>query len=152
MGDGTLYVKASPNFVDLDTDEDGKVFLAEVKKQWNEKPCSTLVLDISDCFLDYWGCAPLIEGAIDMLSDKGRRNVRTLAILTTMGFGERHTYASTFFKGSKFDNGSKDFLEVACAACQETCIEFKIWLVPITNFIFSDLAELRNPNFVLSSR
>lgn len=149
--DGVVYLKAAPEFVDLDSAEDGAGFVTHLINRVSDERPMSLVIDISNCFLDYWGCAPLIEKAIDILTDSDSQSVRTLAILTTMNYGKRDTYASLFFKGSRFEQLANNFLGSAFKACKDSNIEFKIWVVPASDFKFATLAALRNPDFVLSS-
>ena len=146
------YIKASPEFTDLDTAADGQKLLEDIKGRVRDEKPDVLVIDISECFLDYWGCAPLVEGCMDILHDAEGRGTKTIAIITTMNFGSKNSYASLFFKGTRFEGNSNRFPDIARKACQQTGIEFRIWVISDPNFIFTDLVSLGNPFCTLSSK
>lgn len=151
MSNPTVYIRAAPDFLNLDTELDGRAFLAKIKSMAPDKPFG-LIIDISDCYLDYWGCSPVIEGAMGILSDSVENRIHSLAVITSMAFGSKAAYASMFFKGSRFETErSGNLLEVAFNACEEVSIELKIWVVP-PGFQFLDLVSLRNPTLILSSK
>ena len=152
MSGSTSYVKAAPEFTDLDTEVDGERFTQAIRVKVGESKPAELVIDISECFLDYWGCAKVVEGAMDLLRGSEGSNLNTLAFLTTMDFGMRKSYASLLFKGTRFEKDSKDFIAIAISACKEMNLELRIWIVPSKGFVYEGLSRLKQPNYILSSK
>lgn len=146
------YVGSSPNFIHLDADRDGRAFAAEIARRVGVESPEILVIDISQSFVDYYGCGPVIVSAIEAIHDSTGVSNRTIAILTSMNYGAKARYADLFFKGTKFEKPSIGFLDIAYQVCQEMDIEFKIWVVPRYDFVYTGLGALKNPTLILSSK
>lgn len=151
MNNSEKYIQAAPTFQDLDTEEDGKKFLESISTEIGEDIPDVLIIDIANCYLDYWGCAPLIDGCMKLIGKSS--SLRTLGIVTSMEFGLKQSYASLFFKGSDFEKNfqTNDFLSIAVQACTAASVELKIWVVP-PEFAFQSVDKLLAPKFVLSSK
>lgn len=153
MNNSERYIQAAPVFQDLDTEEDSKNFLKTIAATIGEKTPDVLIIDITNCYLDYWGCAPLVEGCMKLIGGSSPISLRTLGIVTSMEFGLKQSYASLLFKGSDFEKSfqTNDFLSIAVQACTAVGVELKIWVVP-QDFTFQSADKLLAPKFVLSSK
>lgn len=151
-----FYIRAVPEFEDLDNQRSGKEFGHKIRAACARHVPSAMVIDLTGAFLDYWGCSHVTDACIEVLQLKKSRDARKLSVITSYRHEAGAQYAMLFFYKSKFvspDLRGDDYDAISAAArrvCKDNNLEFNVHVVS------SDFEYPRGmnsmPDFVLSAR
>jgi hypothetical protein len=146
-------IRAAPTFEVLETVADGKRFADHIRETLKDRVPHQLVLDLTDTFLDYWGCNPIIECCLELMDSHGQQARTITVVVNTLLYESKDQYSWAFFHNTGAHNGKAqrlDYNAVAVDKCQARNIRFDLCRVD-----FGPIAEdqaIPPPDFTLSSR
>lgn len=132
-----IYLKAAPEFFDLDHEDGGKRFSEKLKEiSQKESSAATIVLDFSgNVRLDYWGCSEIINTCVGILRERGISGERTIKVITSLRYAEKENYAWLFFNKSTFKTAENSSMnshyEIAKYVCREQGLVFHVHKVSL---------------------
>ncbi|MFZ2305921.1 MAG: hypothetical protein WAW73_03295 [Rhodoferax sp.] len=151
------YVRALPDFEDLDSEHDGSRFATKIQELFSEKQIDRLTIDLSGAYTDYYGCCPISDACISILLRGKSGQTRQLNVITSFRNDLSAQYAMLFFYKSRLHQlplNPEDYEAISKAArdvCKTHNLEFNVYVVSPT-FEYDSLDALGVPDFVLSSK
>lgn len=146
-------IRAAPEFEVLETIADGIRFSDRIRETLKDGVPDHLVLDLTNTFLDYWGCAPIIECCLELMNSLGGQAKTITVLVNTLLYESKDQYCWAFFHNTGVHNGainSVDYSAVAVDACKTRNVRFDLCRLD-SEGIAAD-QETPPPDFTLSSK
>ncbi len=153
MNTNRRLIRATPTFEVLETIADGKRFADHIREVLRGDVPDQLVLDLTDTFLDYWGCTPIIECCLELMNSHGQQARTITVVVNTLLYESKDQYSWAFFHNTGVHNGtgkSVDYNTVAVDACKARNVRFDLCRVD-SGPVAADQAT-PPPDFTLSSK
>lgn len=153
----TDYVRALPDYEDLDSEQEGIKFAEKIKDLFTGKQINRLTVDLSGAYTDYYGCSPISDACISVLNNSETVQTRQLNVITSFRNELSAQYAMLFFYKSRLHQqplAPEDYEALSKAArdvCKSHNLEFNVYVVSST-FEYVSLDAMSLPDFVLSSK
>lgn len=153
MSTNKKLIRAAPRYEVLETLADGQLFADHIRELIKADVPDHLILDLTDTFLDYWGCTPIVECCLELMNSQGCQSKTISVVVNTLLYESKDQYSWAFFHnaGGHNGNGSNlDYNAVAVGACQARNVRFDLCRVEVGPVVEDQ--PIPPPDFTLSSK